>query len=225
MVGLHTDKALDSAILKVIPTGTELKILNRDGALVLVEDPDGDTGWIDNNYLMNERPARQLLQDAQEKNDRLEVELENAKLQINELEERLGQTINTDTPHIDPKQIEVLSQENANLKQQFKEARLKTGELQARITELRKSMAQTENIDPFKSRIEQLEQENQLLGQQLKDINTLETAIVPSKNGIVSNIDWRSLLTIIAVVLIIGIVTGACLLDYLNRRRHGGYRI
>ncbi len=73
--------------------------------------------------------------------------------------------------------------------------------------------------------IEQLEQEKQLLGQQLKDINTLETAIAPLKNGIKSNIYWRSLLVIIAVVLIIGIVTGGFLLDYLNRRRHGGYRI
>ena len=229
MVGLHADKALDSAIIKVIATGTELKIIDRDGGLVLVEDPDGDTGWIDNTYLMNEQPARQLLQDVQEKNDRLEVELENAKLQINEQEERLGQAIKTDTPQLDPKQIKVLSQENATLNQQFKEERLKTGELQARITELRNRMAQTENIDidTFENRIKQLEQENQLLGQQLKanDINTLETAIAPLKNGIVSNIDWRSLLVIIAVVLIIGIVTGGFLLDYLNRRRHGGYRI
>jgi uncharacterized protein YgiM (DUF1202 family) len=229
MVGLHADKTLDSSILKVIATGTELKILDREGDLVLVEDPDGDKGWIDNTYLMNEQPARQLLQDEQEKNDRLGVELENAKLQLNELKERLDQSIKTDTPQVDPKQIKALSQENAKLNQQFKEERLKTGELQAMITELRNRMAQTENIDidTFNKRIKQLEQEKQLLGQQLKakDINTQETAISPSENGIISNMDWRSLLAVIAVVLVIGIVVGAGLLDYFNRRRHGGYRI
>ncbi|OGT32923.1 MAG: hypothetical protein A2W28_01335 [Gammaproteobacteria bacterium RBG_16_51_14] len=225
MAGLHADKSSESTILKVIPTGTELKILDQDGNYTHVEDPDGDKGWVDNTYLMKERPARQVLQEAQEKNRNLEVDLENTKLRISELEERLAQGTDADNPGIDPKQHEALVQENSTLQQQFKSERLKVGELQARITELRKNIARSDNSAPLQDQIEQLKLEKQALQQQLDSRDTAETVSGSTFREVISSTDWRAKLTFIGIVLITGIIIGAYLLDYFYRRRHGGFRV
>ena len=47
LVGLHEDKALNSAIIKLLPTGTRLFIIKREGNLAQVKTPGGTTGWVD----------------------------------------------------------------------------------------------------------------------------------------------------------------------------------
>jgi SH3 domain protein len=225
MVGMHSEKTIESAILKVIPTGTELKILNRDGDFAFVEDPEGDSGWIDNNYLMKEQPTRQLIQEAQVKSDRLEVELENAKLQIGELEEQLKQGTEVGNMQTDPKQIDALSLKNERLQQQLKEEQLNVGELHAQITELRIQIGKGNNTDSLNYQIEQLKQDKQLLEQQISDLDAIETADYSIENILTPTLEWRTLLTCLAITLIIGMIIGAYLLDYLNRRRHGGFRV
>lgn len=229
MAGLHADKSADSPILKIIPTGTELKILEQDGNLTYVEDPDGDKGWVDNAYLMNERPGREVLQETQERNRNLEVELENAKLRIGELEGKLAQDTGTDNAGIDPEQYEAMTRENAALQQQVKSEQLKTGELQARITELRKNIAQADTGASLDGQLQQLESEKLQLEQQLakllEESDTGKTVESSTLKGFFSITDWRAKLAFIAIILIIGLLLGAFLLDYMYRRRHGGFRI
>ena len=56
LVGLHEEKSIDSAILKVLPTGTTLEVIKRDNEFVNVRDPKGVTGWISNSYLITNDP-------------------------------------------------------------------------------------------------------------------------------------------------------------------------
>ena len=58
LVGVHEEKNLDSAIVKVLPTGTELEVLERDGELAYVAEPGGAKGWVDAAYLTDEQPAQ-----------------------------------------------------------------------------------------------------------------------------------------------------------------------
>ena len=57
LVGVHQDQDLNSAIIKVLPTGTKLEVVKRDGELALIKDPEGTSGWVDAAYLMEEVPA------------------------------------------------------------------------------------------------------------------------------------------------------------------------
>jgi len=57
LVGVHQDQNLTSAIIKVLPTGTKLEVLKREGELALVKDAQGASGWVDSAYLMEAAPA------------------------------------------------------------------------------------------------------------------------------------------------------------------------
>lgn len=80
-VGLYENASFDSPILKLLPTGTELEILGRENDLVQVRDPDGMTGWIDPRYLMEAKPTRQLLNEAEAEMAQLRAELDSVRRQ------------------------------------------------------------------------------------------------------------------------------------------------
>lgn len=80
-VGLYESASFDSPILKLLPTGAKLEILGRENDLVQVRDPDGKTGWIDPRYLMEAKPTRQLLNEAEAELARLRAELDSVRRQ------------------------------------------------------------------------------------------------------------------------------------------------
>ena len=226
MVGLHQDKTVDSAIIKVLPTGTPLEVLARGGELTQVKDPDGVSGWIDNNYLINTPPAQTQLQQVQEKADKLEAELKNAKLKLAGLE-----TGQAPSGPEDMDKLAAALKENEELKQLFKSERLKVGELQANITELRNNLSQSNDNTAMQEKLKQLTEEKAALEKQLDDLRTTEPPAEPPADSGVSigqgnlDFDWRSILIAFVITLVIGFIAGIYTLDILNRRRHGGFRI
>ena len=58
LVGVHAEKNLDSAIVKVFPTGTKLEVVERDGELARIEGPEDVSGWVDGAYLTQTPPAK-----------------------------------------------------------------------------------------------------------------------------------------------------------------------
>jgi hypothetical protein len=223
MAGLHQDNTTDSIIIKVIPTGTQLEILKQEGELTQIKDPEGVTGWISNRFLVNTPPAPSLLNQAEERANKLENELEKTRAIVKELE--AGNPIkNTDESS---EALAMLKKENTGLKQQSKSAQLKVGELQAKLTELRNQMSQVSSDAAMAKKIDQLNKEKSALKKQLADIqidisgktknSTMQTNI--------NKISWSNILILICITLIIGLAIGAYLLDLANRRRHGGFRI
>ena len=130
MIGLHQDKDIDSAIIKLLPGGVALEVLKRDTAFTQVKEPDGASGWIDNRYLVDAKPGRAEVLQAQEKIDKLEAELSALKK---------GQNTAPATTS-DNQKLAVLSKENEELKQQLQSEQLKAGELQAQSAELRNQL-------------------------------------------------------------------------------------
>ncbi len=224
LVGLHKDKTIESTIIKVIPTGTRLEILKSEGGLTFVKDPEGVSGWIDNRYLMNTPPAQTLLQDAQTKTEKLQEELQDTKKQIAELGTGNMQQGDADTTN-NAKQLNTLRKENTDLKQQFKSERLKVGELQAQLSELRNQMSQFSDEGAMAEKIKQLTNEKTTLEDQIANsqINTSGSNV--SVNIQDGNLGWGKLLAYIALFLAIGFIGGAYMLDLSIRRRHGGFRI
>lgn len=60
-VGVHEDKSLNGAIVKILPTGTPLDVLSRESDFVRIRTEDGLEGWVDANYVMPEKPAQLAL--------------------------------------------------------------------------------------------------------------------------------------------------------------------
>ena len=205
MIGLHQDKDIDSAIIKLLPGGTALEVLKRDSTFTQVKEPGGASGWIDNHYLVDSPPGRAQTLQLQEKITRLEGELSALKT---------GQPASP-AAGTDNQDVAALGKENGELKQQLQSAQLKVGEFQAQVAELRNQLSQLTS------------------GPDIADKQVAEEAATVNANSnqpawmgfAVANPGWRVIATGIATCLLIGLISGILLMDWNNRRRHGGFRI
>jgi SH3 domain protein len=187
LVGVHKEKRLNSEILKVLPTGTELEVLERSDDLVRIKSPDGVTGWVDSSYLTSNKPAQLLLQEVQD-------------------------------------ELEQLKQENERLKQQAASERLSVADLQAQLSKLQNEQAQSGSS-------------NELELQRLRDENTqLKDALLEYRNSALKKYaeisrqvlnDEQTLYYLIALLfaVLLAFLCGLQMMDWLQRRRHGGFRI
>jgi uncharacterized protein YgiM (DUF1202 family) len=227
LVGIHAEKNLDSAIVKVLPTGTELEVLERDGELAYVAEPEGAKGWVDAAYLSDAPPARTRIPELEREKSALER-------RIAELEQRGAggtTTATTATTADAAARIEALTRENTDLKDKLSDEKLRAGTLQSEMAALR---ARAESAaTPPDARIVELERTRQQLAGELDDArrkiaeyearSTLEdtAALVP----LVLRDYATSIAIILAVIVVVAFSGGAWVVDLLNRRRHGGFRV
>lgn len=184
--GLHESREASSPILKLLPTGTELEVVARDGTRVQVRDSTGTVGWIDARFLMPDKPTRQLLNEA-------EAELERTRAELRQLREQRSETDAKATPA----ELQRLKQARDGLQKELAAERDQVAALRARISELENRSTQQAH-----------------------------SPAGGGMQGLVSILEQpRYLAAAIVVLLLLGVLAGAWLVDYLNRRRHGGFRI
>jgi len=214
LVGLHEEKSIDSAILKVVPTGTALEVINRDGDFVHVRDPMGVSGWISNSYLMSNNPNENettVAGAAQSKIRELEAELQNIRMQQAKPDQE--NIINSD-------EIAKLKIENEKLKQQIKSDKLKSGELKANLAELRNKISQSGNGNKLSNEIQLLTEKNIKLENEIKQLQKGENTEMSESD--ISNV-FNPIIAA-GVALLIGLLMGILLMDWRGRRRYGGLR-
>lgn len=225
LVGIHAEKNLDSPIIKVLPTGSVLEVLERDGDLARVSDGEDAEGWVDAAYLTSDEPAALRL---------AALEGEHAAL-----EERLAELTSTaaaGAPAASPSgetppQLDQLTRENTELKAKLSDERLRSGQLQGEVAQLRAELR--EQGAPPDARIVDLERTRERLERELaraeETVQELNTRASLEPTSAMVPLVWREYGTII---LLLGLVltglafgAGAYAIDALNRRRHGGFRI
>lgn len=217
-VGLHEEKTLASPIIKVVSSGTTLEVIKREENLTFVREPQGATGWVDNSYLQNEAPADQQSNILKTRNTRLEKQIEELQKRISALNDKKV-----------PNTLSELKQQYSTLQQDYKSERLRVGELQVQLAELRKRIGQDNDNESLYAEIKELEEEKKNLEVLLANALDTDAGIqsiasnVPENKRIKSN--WKNLIGYLSVALLIGLIAGVYLMDYLNRRRHGGFRV
>ena len=222
LVGVHAEKNLESAIIKVLPTGTQLEILERDGELARVKDNDNGEGWIDTAYLMNNPPARAMVERLERANTSLQQQLDNAKNTPPGDSGSASELGNTDK----------LMKENTELKRKLSTERINSAKLtekmnsyEARLSGQPLSAAETQ-VTELEKTIVELKRD---LERSVQANKALETANRESLRDMMPEMDmtafsWPALIgALVALVLAYG--GGIYTMDYLNRRRHGGFRV
>ena len=228
LVGVHQEKDLDSAIIKVLPTGTRLEVLRREGELAYIEDPDQTRGWVDVAYLTIERPAELRV-----------AELERDKTALESRIQTLQQQPSTGAPVIDntaevraaQAQIEALTKENTDLKGKLSGERLRAGKFQSELSALRAEVKQTET--PPDVRITELERIRKELGNSLEDATERITKLEAqsSKEDVAALLPMvleayaTTLLVFVGAIAILAFGIGVYCMDLLIRKRHGGFRV
>ena len=196
-IGLHKEPTNESPIIKLVPSGTELNIIERENDLIHVEEPEGVRGWINTQNALNNKPG---------------------KTKINELEitnKELHKKIET----LEKKSTKLISQEE--LEQKLNSERLKVGELQVELTNIKSRTGNTQTSDKLLADIEQLKSVNKQL------IDQFESAGINRENSLSSIEPQKEPLSfsIFLIIFIFGIAGGIFILDYINRRKHGGFRV
>ncbi len=234
LVGVHADKSLDSPIIKVFSTGTQLEVLQRVGDLAQIKGPEGVTGWVDAVYLTTEQPAAEVLELLETQNRQLVEDLKAAQSKISETEARLAQA-----PTPDPQaseQIAAIRRDNEGLQQSLLAERARADSLQMRIDELEKGPASD------RAALASMQSENAALKAELQQARpgpppmqaTVAVASPAQSREVVADrlrVGGRFLLAPATLVILGGAVLLACFacgawfMDYLQRRRHGGFRL
>lgn len=222
LVGVHADKNLESAIIKVLPTGTQLEILERDGELARIKDNENTEGWIDTAYLMDNPPARLMVERLERANTSLQQQLDTAKDAP-----QPGSTASADRSS-----TEKLMKENTELKRKLSNELINSAKLtekvngfEARLSGQPLSAAETQ-VTELEKTIVELKRD---LEQSLQANKALEAENRESLSDMMPQLDmetfsWPVLVgAMIALVLAYG--GGIYTMDYLNRRRHGGFRV
>ena len=220
LVGVHKDADLNSAIVKVLPTGTELEILSRKGELAEVKDADGVSGWVDAAYLMKDPPAASVIEQVQQEK----------KLLADRLKELEAKAAGGDKPgSAIAAKVDALTNENTDLKSQLSAQKLRNSELEDQVKTLRKSGAaaaggsvaaelQSANL-AMKGELDQALRRSAELEAKLgtgSALGEIKSAAVLSSPVIIGGI---------TVIVVLAFGAGIYLMDFLSRRRHGGFRI
>lgn len=228
--GLHEDKSVSSPILKVLSTGAKIEIIKKEEELTFVRDAAGVSGWINNSYLIAKEPNDAGMQTLQKRATDLEKRLADFKNRNVELENQL-KTAGGGAPVATAKDNSALKSKNAELEQQAKAEKLKVAELQIEITELRNRLGQDSDTDSLYEQIKSLEENNKKLeihlAKTLEKYAAGESDPEAIKRLTSDNFDpgIRNMLIYLLITLFLGLFAGAYLLDFWNRRRHGGFRI
>ena len=188
--GVHEKKERQSAILELLPSGTRLDVLKREGDFVEVKTPGGTSGWVDGKYLMSEKPARISLSELETQHQKTKQSLTTAREELKTLRARRNDGIDENTRE----QLKMLRSENAALKETITSA-------ENQLTELARAQA---------AEIEAAEPDEPTFTTELSLANI---AFKPESWGV------------LGAVFVLGLILGTYLMDYRQRRRHGGFRI
>jgi SH3 domain protein len=222
--GLHQEQSSDSPIVKLVPAGAVLQVLKREQQATLVRDSDGVQGWIENSYLATEPPAASPQGEAQRKRiEDLERQLEQARAELAQMESRLT---GAGKAGDDFRQLQQVKREKQGLEQQLQQEKLRSGEAHVELTELRKRIGMDGDTESLLKEIADLQAENRKLridsGAAAGPGGDGDAGVVVTDGRIDLG---RLAASAIVILLLVGFVGGIYVMDYLNRRRHGGFRV
>ncbi len=217
LVGVHKEEDLNSAIVKVLPTGTQLEVIQRKGEIAKVKDGEGITGWVDAAYLMPQPPA--------------ETQVAQLKQEKQALADRLKALEAKGTKGAPSSQLDELTNENTDLKSQLSNQKLRSSELETELNALRKTAADAGSAGgsvaaELRTANLKLTEELNQARRSLEDADAKLSAGTPLGQAS-SMLGASSPLALLLTTLLLGtaFAGGAYYMDYRNRRRHGGFRV
>lgn len=254
LVGVYEQSNTESNLIKALPTGTPIEVLEEIGDFTKVRSPDGTTGWVETSYLIDHKPAQlvvlELTDQQKQANEQLglaQAELEATQKQLVEL--RAGAT--TDASAQEKKLADDLKKSKnkaRNLKKdlaasktqlenksrQHKALEEKNKKLQKEIINLRKNKpVATKAVPIATTAVDDAELRNiQAKNKQLSDtLNKIRATLqLPENSASIEDdagvtLKYLWLLIGSLVLAISGFIGGIKWLDWRNLKRHGGFRI
>ncbi|MDQ3774005.1 MAG: hypothetical protein M3461_06380 [Pseudomonadota bacterium] len=197
VAGAHRDPKPQSPLTHAFPTGTKLQILERKGSMARVRGPAGETGWVEGDYLMTEMPARLAVAILEDEKREIKEENELLKTQLaNTAAEPGDRAPSPYGPGLD----------------QCAAERDRHAELARKLAEAESACASAGPSRPVAQSVEHTAPPSD----PTERWPAVRTALALMKAEITG---------VVFLILVLGVALGAYAADYLQRRRHGGFRI
>ncbi|TDJ16494.1 MAG: TIGR04211 family SH3 domain-containing protein [Gammaproteobacteria bacterium] len=218
-IGVHDNTNIDSAIVAVIPSGTPLTVIDRDGEFVKVSTPDGVRGWVDTRYVVSDKPSITLLEERDTKLRDTLLSLRVARGEVEVLRQRVielqrdAATAARNSPGI-TKSVSLVANENAS-KLKDTERELENLAKVNRQLKIHIADLQAIQIASAKSAVESTLTE--------KEDGEESIWYGPASNDARTWTPWQWLL--FGSILLLAFAAGGYAVDWESRRRHGGFRV
>lgn len=218
-IGVHDNTNIDSAIVAVIPSGTPLTVIDRDGEFVKVSTPDGVRGWVDTRYVVSDKPSITLLEERDTKLRDTLLSLRVARGEVEVLRQRVTElqrdaaTAARNSPGI-TKSVSLVANENAS-KLKDTERELENLAKVNRQLKIHIADLQAIQIASAKSAVESTLTEKEDGGEGIWH--------GPASNDARTWTPWQWLL--FGSILLLAFAAGGYAVDWESRRRHGGFRV
>ena len=248
LVGVYEKADTDSKLLKVIPTGTPLEILERSSKYARVRTSDGLIGWLDSTYTIDHKPAQHVVLELADKQKQTQQELNAANKQVTALEKEIKQlkiqhrtSANDSKSSGDTKALVAdLKKRDTELKSAKEQLTILKNELASLHQQIDKQATSTEAEKKLRATIDSL---NKQLSEKNQTITSLEQRIqnvmqtlsgnpdaVPATpgQGLLKNIPADSYLWILVAAvcaLILGFLIAYLVVQRHSSRSHGSFRI
>lgn len=205
LVGLYAEPGSTGKPLKLLASGTPLDVLQHTSGFTQVRVADDTQGWIEAEYVSEEKPARAMLLEAQARLRETTEELNRLKAEAGDgdAQRAIGSA-------------SVPSAREAQLRRELEKAATRIQDLQQQVGDRPRVEALQEQLDQLQERVDRA---GQILGVPAVDGESRESLTGGELIG-------RYQLWIAATVaVIVGFVAGVAFFDYRIRKRYGGFRI
>lgn len=220
-LGIHTEASMDSPIKALISSGTSVKVVKKEKEFSEIIAEDGAHGWIKSKFLTQTKPAELTVKELETALQSTKQQLATSLADISALKENQGVPASSDD--------EVIN----NQFQAYEET----------IKELKAELKAWEELDSQDKKAQQAkaEQINQHLKERLAKIAVMamgEDVDIERINAqafsasLVEHSDEHPFLKLFKKEYLFNVMIGGIcfflgifLMDLINRRRHGGYRI
>lgn len=246
ILGVHQNADENSVLVDSLPSGSKVEILTTDADFSKVKLDSGVEGWIKTEFLIKEKPSLlklgevtsnlnvitkelKILKERSVKRERdlqtREDQVANSKSTIKDLKKQLKQT-QTALTNISSGSATTttISTENSA---ELEYANSKIEELQKQIEELQNA-AILENVEQDEPTKAQLNAEIKKLLMRIKVAKAnLSGEEIPSPEELAAIQPQmpRWYWVLLAVMVILGFILGILFIDYMHRKKHGGFRL
>jgi len=227
LLGVHQAPSEDTAIIKSVPSGTALQVLQTQGDFTQVRTPDGTEGWVASSYLMSQQPAQKVLADLHSQADKDRKALAALRDQLhvknNEIKDQKAKYEALE------KQLHAAKSGSADAKA-LADAKATIQSLQDKLDKLKaQETKQAQELDtPSQQEIKKIHDRNMALKARIEmALASLQGKKLPPPDELAAVRPkfppWY--LGLLAAVALVGFIAGLLFLDRRYRKRHGGFRV
>lgn len=205
VVGVYAEPNSDGEPLRLISSGTPLEVLGQKAEFSEVRLADETRGWVEKQYITEEKPANAMLLETQAKLRQMGLELAALRAKSGTGDDAPA------VPSLPP------SAREAQLQQALDEAEQYVAELQGRVQQLQVDADSQQRLASLQSTVRDAVEE--LAATQGLTVHDAGDAV--AEGGFERYGPWL----VGGFALLLGFAAGVAFIDYRIRKRYGGFRI